>query len=154
MDDNLLAPPFRAWLKLLIDEQVEFLLVGGFAVIAHGYLRYTGDIDFWISVDPSTASRVYRLAEHLGEPIKPEAIQMLQTEHAVIRFGESPYRIDIMTSCDGCDWPSAWARRVIVDIDGLPIPVISLQDLKAAKRAAGRHKDLDDLENLPDESII
>jgi len=154
MAETVLSPKFREWLKSLIDERVEFLLVGGFAVIAHGYLRYTGDIGFWISVDPSTASRVYRLAERLGEPIKPEAIQMLQTEHAVIRFGESPYRIDIMTSCDGCDWSSAWSRRVIIDIDGLPIPVISLQDLKAAKRAAGRHKDLDDLENLPDESLI
>lgn len=53
MDDNLLTPKFREWLSSLIDHDVEFLLVGGFAVIAHGYLRYTGDIDFWISTDPA-----------------------------------------------------------------------------------------------------
>lgn len=149
MDTTPLPPRFRTWLKSLLDEQVEFLLVGGYAVIAHGYVRYTGDIDLWFDIDPSTASKVYRIAEQLGDPLKVDAIQKLQTLHTVIRMGESPFRVDLMTSCDGCEWSEAWRRRVIVEIDGLPVPVISLEDLKAAKRAVGRHKDLDDLENLP-----
>jgi len=78
----------------------------------------------------------------------------LQSERSVIRFGKSPYRVDVMTSCDGCNWADAWKRRVVTEIDGLEVPVISLEDLKAAKRAAGRHKDLDDLEHLPDESLL
>ena len=72
----------------------------------------------------------------------------LQSLKTVIHLGSPPDRIDIMTSCDGCHWAQAWRRREIFEIDGLPVPVISLGDLLAAKAAAGRYKDLEDLENL------
>lgn len=140
---------FRLWSKSFLDHDVDFLLVGGYAVGLHGYPRTTNDTGFWVDAEVPNAGRVMSAAESLGHPLPPDAIMRLSTHKSVYRLGDPPFRVDLMTSCDGCEWATAWARRVIIDIDGLPVPVIYLEALKAAKRAAGRHKDLDDLENLP-----
>lgn len=140
---------YRRWLRALLDEDVDFLLVGGLAVGIHGYPRVTRDIDVWVEPDPENARRVMSVAESLGDPLPPDAIVALQVERRVLHRGEAPFRVDLMTSCDGCVWDEAKARAVMFEIDGMRIPTLSLRDLRAAKAAAGRHKDLDDLENLP-----
>lgn len=141
--------PFLKLLKRLLDEHIDFLVVGGWAVITHGYVRYTKDFDLWMVLDPSEAGRVYRVLEEVGFKPPIDAPMILQIQPSVLRLGSDPVRLDIMSACDGCDWPSAWNRRLLIDLDGLQVPILSLRDLRAAKRAAGRHRDLDDLENLP-----
>lgn len=79
-----------------------------------------------------------------------DAIQKLQTERQVIRLGQPPLQVDLVTTLEGCDWDAARARAKLVPFGDTELPVIGLEDLKASKRAIGRHRDLDDLENLPD----
>ncbi|MEM6392746.1 MAG: DUF6036 family nucleotidyltransferase [Planctomycetota bacterium] len=140
---------FRDLLASLKDEQIEALLVGGYAVAIHGYPRPTEDLDLWVNPDPSEASRLVRLLERSGFEVQLDWIMKLQSEFAVIRIGDPPFRIDLMTSCDGCNWKDAWSRRLTIEDDGVTIHVLSLTDLRAAKLAAGRLKDLADLEELP-----
>lgn len=149
MTTTRIAKPFRTLFKLLLDNNIKFLVVGGWAVITHGYVRYTKDLDLWMVLDPSEASRVYQVLEQAGFAPPIDATMTLQLSHAVLRLGSEPIRVDLMTACDGCEWKTAWARRHVVELDDMPIPVLSLKDLRAAKKAAGRHRDLDDLENLP-----
>jgi hypothetical protein len=68
---------------------------------------------------------------------------------SIVRFGVPPFRIEVMTSIDGVEYELCRGRAVEFDLDGVIVPVISLADLKTNKRAAGRHKDLADLDNLP-----
>ena len=140
---------YRAMLKSLSESGVEFLVVGGWAVICHGYVRSTKDLDIWFDGDMHEARKVVRVLEQLNYSVEIDTIMRLSIQRSVLRLDHEPTGIDLMTSCDGCQWAEAWKRRVLVDLDGLRVPILSLRDLHAAKRAAGRHRDLDDLENLP-----
>ncbi|MEM1107627.1 MAG: nucleotidyltransferase [Planctomycetota bacterium] len=144
-----LPQTYLTLLKSLRDADVDYLVVGGWAVICHGYVRATKDIDIWFEPDPHQASQVISVIESLGHRVEIDTIMRLSTERSVLRLGREPFGIDLMTSCDGCNWPSAWKRRVSFELNGTSVSVLSLADLRAAKRAAGRYRDLDDLENLP-----
>ena len=143
-----LDPDFREFVESFVANDVRFLIVGGYAVAAHGLPRYTGDLDAWIWVSPMNAERVLRSLEAFGfsglgltedDFIKPDS---------VIQLGYPPYRIDILTSVEGVEFDDAWSRRVIVAIDDLEVPFISRDDLLANKRAAGRPQDIADVARL------
>jgi hypothetical protein len=129
---------------------VEYLVVGGYALAAHGRPRYTGDIDLWVRATADNAHRVLAALKDFG--FGPLAINEadLTTPGNVIQLGYPPRRIDLLTSIDGVEFEACHARRVILTIDRVDLPIIGLDDFKANKRATGRTQDRADLEALDD----
>ena len=149
MDAPLLTGDFKEFLRLLNANRVDYLLVGGYAVGLHGYPRATVDLDIWIRPTASNAERVLAAVQAFGFDLPSLQSELFINPRSVVRFGVPPFRIEVMTSIDGVEFGACRERAVEIDLDGVSVPVISLADLKANKRAAGRHKDLADLENLP-----
>jgi hypothetical protein len=121
-------------------------LIGGYAVNLYGYVRSTGDLDVWIANDPENAAKVAGAVRGFG--FKDASAEMFQASGAIIRMGLPPVRIVIMTGISGVEFDACYERRQTMEISGLAVPVIDLDDLKRNKRAAGRMKDLADLEEL------
>ena len=141
-----LTQDFKEFVKLLNDHEVEYLLVGGYAVNFYGYVRYTGDFDIWAAVNPSNAKKLSTALQAFGfGPGKVSEELFLQPEK-VFQLGIPPFRIDILMSVSGLDFSSSYDQRVVEQIDGVVINVLSLEDLKKNKRASGRPKDLGDLD--------
>lgn len=139
---------FKEFLKLLNSEKVKYLLLGGYAVNFHGYQRFTGDIDIWISTEPGNADRVSAALMKFGFPASAVNPADFQEEGRVFQFGRVPIRIDILTAPSGIEFNDCYVRRVESVFDGIPVPVISLKDLQANKAASGRPKDMADLAEL------
>jgi len=149
MEKLPLPPDFKDFLRLLNSERVEYLLVGGYAVGHYGYPRATGDMDIWIAAGSDNASKVIEVLRKFGfaaETVKPE---MFSKPDQIVRMGVPPICIDIITSASGVEFTDCFSRRNLRIIDGVEVNVIHPDDLKQNKKASGRAKDLDDLENLP-----
>lgn len=140
---------FKEFLKLLNANDVEYLLIGGFAVGFYGYPRPTGDMDLWVAMNPANAARLVAAYREFGFDVPNLREELFLKDDQIIRIGLPPYRIEVMTTISGVDFDQCFQNRTIADIDGVPTAIISLDDLKANKAASNRHKDLDDLENLP-----
>ncbi len=143
-----LPPDFSEFLRLLNENEVRYLLVGGYAVGYHGYVRATADMDIWTARDDENAHRIVDTLREFGfgfEAISPE---LFLEEERVIRMGVPPVRIEILTSISGVDFDECYEERVIEQWDDVQINVISLSKLKTNKRASGRLKDLSDLDYL------
>jgi hypothetical protein len=140
---------FKEFLKLLNSKKADFLLVGGYAVAYHGYPRATADMDLWIAANPSNAQAVAEALIAFGFSPATISAQNFVRENQVFRMGIPPWRIELLTSVSGVTFEECRARRTVDVVDGVEVPIISLADLKANKKAAGRLKDLSDLENLP-----
>ena len=136
---------FRDILSAFIAEGVEFLLVGAYALAAHGVPRATGDIDLWVRPSPENATRVWTALAKFGAPVSNLSTADLTTPGLIYQIGIRPRRIDVITSIDGIEFHEAWLNRTEVLIDGLMIPVLGRTDLIRNKRAAGRPKDKADL---------
>ena len=149
MDGPLLTDDFREFLKLFNDHRVDYLLIGGYAVGLHGYPRATIDLDVWVRPEPGNARRVVSALRAFGFDTASLDESLFIKPESLVRFGVPPFRIEIMTSIAGVEFAPCHSRAVAFEIDGAIVPVIALDDLKINKRAAGRHKDLNDLENLP-----
>jgi hypothetical protein len=149
MDTPRLTDDFREFLKLLNANHVEYLLVGGYAVGLHGYPRATVDLDIWVRATPDNAERILQTLRAFGFDSPALHSQLFLDARSVVRFGVPPFRIEIMTSIDGVEYDVCREHAVTMEIDSVALPVISLEDLKTNKRAAGRHKDLADLDHLP-----
>jgi hypothetical protein len=148
-DPVSLFPDFKEFLKLMNSGDVRYLVVGGYAVNYHGHHRTTGDLDVWIAVDPDNAARISAVLQEFGfSPENVPAAAFLE-RGKIFRMGVKPVRIELLTQPSGVDFDDCYARRIVDAVDGVTIPLISLDDLKANKRAAARTKDLADLENLP-----
>jgi predicted nucleotidyltransferase len=144
-----LPPDFKEFLKLLNDNGVRYLLVGGYAVAYHGYPRSTADMDIWIEVDPSNASKLVDALKEFGFSSPDLSVDLFLEKEKVIRMGVPPIRIEILTSISGVMFEECFQSRITDELDGIDVNLISLPHLKVNKEASGRHKDLDDLENLP-----
>jgi len=149
MATTLLPPDFKEFLQLLSLKQVEYLLVGGYAVGYHGYPRSTADMDIWISINPLNAERVVAVLQEFGLAVPELSEELFLEENRVVRMGLPPFRIGIITTISGVSFEECFAQRVIDTIDGVAVNLISLPHLKANKQASGRFRDLNDLENLP-----
>ena len=149
MDAPLLTGDFKEFLRLLNANRVDYLLVGGYAVGLHGYPRATVDLDVWVRATPVNAECVLQSLRDFGFDVPTLEPKLFIDPQSVVRFGVPPFRIEVMTSIDGVEYDACRARAVEFELDGVAVPVISLADLKVNKRAAGRHKDLADVENLP-----
>jgi len=141
----LLNPDFRDMLSALCDENTEFLIVGAYALAAHGLPRATGDIDIWIRCSEENTQRVWRALIRFGAPLLDITMNDLKTPGLVFQIGVVPNRIDILTSIDGVEFEEAWPHRKEIEIEGLKIGVIGRAHLLKNKKALGRPQDLADI---------
>ena len=139
---------FKEFLRLLNVERVEYLLIGGYAVGHYGFPRATADMDIWIAIHPDTAKRMVSTLLKFG--FRPDQIdeETFLEQGRIIRMGVPPLRIEVLNDISGVKFAECYARRNMIEIGGTPVSLISLDDLKINKRASGRYKDLEDLENL------
>jgi len=144
-----LPPDFKEFLQLLNAHRVEYLLVGGYAVGYHGYPRATVDMDIWIGKGPATAEKMVEVLRQFGFDVPNLSADLFLREDQIVRMGTPPIRLEIFTSIPGVQFEDCYPSRVVDEVDGVRVNLISLQDLKTNKRASGRNKDLADLENLP-----
>lgn len=145
-----LAPDFREFLRLLDAHEVEYLLVGGYAVAYHGYPRATQDLDVWVEIDPTNARKLVAVLHEFGFEDPEIASELFLEPDRIVRMGLPPMRLEILTSVSGLEFSEASSSSVDATIDGVRVPVIALADLRRNKAAAGRPKDLADLAELPD----
>jgi predicted nucleotidyltransferase len=145
----LLPPEFRRLLSALSLKKVEYLVVGGYAVIFHGYVRTTGDLDIWVALNDENASKVEAAIRWMGFSPPGLMPEWFLRKGAVLRIGQEPLRFDIINDIDGVTFTECYARRVEAEIEGIQVNMISLPDLKTNKKASGRNKDLADLDYLP-----
>ena len=142
---------FKERLSVFNAHNVKYLVVGGYAVSFHAQPRATKDLDVFILADPANAKAVYAALSEFGAPLADIQIDDLANPRKFIRFGQPPVAIDILPGIDGVNFKEAWERRVEGVIDresGLKAFFISRQDLIAAKLAAGRIRDLADVEEI------
>ena len=144
-----LPPDFKDFLRLLNAHQVEYLLVGGYAVGYHGYPRATADMDIWVAISPKNADKLAVVLKAFGFDVPELSADLFLEENQIIRMGVPPVRIEIITTASGVTFEDCYAERVADELDGIEVNLISLEHLKINKRASGRHKDLNDLEHLP-----
>ena len=132
----------------LSDSGVEFLLVGAYAMAAHGHPRATGDLDIWVGANPENAVKVLVALSNFGAPLHDLTIEDLSTPGIIFQIGVEPSRIDILTEISGVIFSDAWKRKISIEMNGCSMSVIGLEDLIKNKRAAGRAKDIADVETL------
>jgi hypothetical protein len=144
----MLNKDFKDILQLLLEENVEFLLVGGYAMGAHGYPRATKDIDIWVWADTANSAKVFHTLAKFGAPMGNVSPLDFSEAGVVFQIGVPPNRVDIITDLSGVDFKTCWGNRIVVSIDGLDIPVIGRGDLIANKRALGRPQDQVDADIL------
>ena len=155
MRANHFSADVQELIRLFHEHSVRFLLVGGEAVIYHGYPRLTGDVDFWWEQTLDNAARLFTaLGEFWGGAV-PGILSAkdLSNPGVVVQFGRPPHRIDLLSAIDGVTFAEAWPEHVeeaLVPDTGapVPLPIIGLDQLIKNKRASARHKDLDDVEHL------
>jgi hypothetical protein len=143
-----LPPDFSEFLRLLNKHEVRYLLVGGYAVGYHGYVRATADMDVRVNRERGNAERLVEVLREFGFGTSDPTPEMFLEESRVIRMGVPPIRIELLTSVSGVGFEECYAERVVEDWDDASVNVISLSKLKDNKRASGRLKDLNDLEYL------
>lgn len=144
-----LPPDFKEFLQLLNVHSVRYLLIGGYAVGYHGYPRATVDMDIWVAIHPDNARRVVMALKEFGFDLPEVEETIFLQENKVIRMGVPPMRLEILTSISGVEFADCFHERVVDVIDGIQVNLISLERLKENKKASGRYKDLNDLEQLP-----
>ncbi len=130
---------------------VKYLIVGGYAVSFHSQPRFTKDMDLFVKADPANAAAIYAALARFGAPLDTILAADLADPRHFIRFGREPVAIDLLPSIDGVDFDAAWERRVEAVIDpkdGQIAYFISRADLIASKLAAGRMRDLADVEEI------
>jgi hypothetical protein len=141
---------FLDLLKCLIDAGARFIVVGAHALAVHGLPRATGDLDVWIDPEPANAGRVWGALLGFGAPVESMGVTRhdLETPGIVVQVGLPPRRIDLMTAITGVEFSEAWDSHVSHRVGALNVPFIGRRELVRNKRAAGRLKDLADLEAL------
>jgi predicted nucleotidyltransferase len=146
----MLNEDYKEMLQYLSDEGVKFLLVGAYALAAHGFPRATRDIDFFVWADLENGANLLRALGRFGAATESVSAADFAVEGTVFQIGVDPRRIDILTRIDGVTFEEAYARRSTIRLEGIDVPVISREDLIANKRASGRTQDLADVERLAD----
>jgi len=147
---NIFNDDFRDFISALNHYQVEYILVGGYSVILHGYSRTTGDLDIWVNKTKDNYDRIKKAFHLFGLPLfeMTENNFLENARFNVFTFGRPPVSIDIMTEVKGLNFEDTYKDARIVDVENLPVRLIHYNHLIKAKKSSGRSKDLDDLENL------
>ena len=144
---NIFNEDFREFIELLNLHQVEYILVGGYSVILHGYPRSTGDMDIWVN---KSKENFYKLESAFLDFKMPmmKLEDFLNSENDVFTYGRPPLAIDILTHCKGLEFSETYKESNLIEVEGLKVNLISYHHLIQAKKASGRYKDLNDLDHL------
>lgn len=147
---NIFNPDFQDFIRALNEADVRYVLVGGYAVILHGYNRTTGDLDIWVERTEENYTRLVSAFRIFSMPVFDMSLKnfLNTTAYDVFTFGVPPVSIDIMLDVKGLDFKEAWSMSERKVIDDVNVNLIDLQSLIRAKKASGRHRDLDDIENI------
>ncbi len=147
---NIFNQDFQDFIISLNKYKVEYLLVGGYAVILRGYNRTTGDMDVWVNKTPENYQKLSKAFYSFGLNISDMTEQnfLSNEDFNVFTYGRPPVSIDIMTAVKGLIFKEAFSNKDIYEFEGLTISLISRSDLLIAKKAANRSKDLNDIEHL------
>ena len=137
-------PNFRDMLCALYDEKADFLVVGAYALAAHGLPRATGDLDLWIRPTAENAQRVWNALLRFRAPLSRLKVEDFWQPDVVVQIGVAPNRIDLLTSITGVDFEEAWNQRAPFEVEGRTIGVIGREHLLINKRTLARPKDLAD----------
>ena len=141
----MLNPDFKDMLSCLKEERVEFLIVGAYALAAHGFPRATGDIDIWVRNSFENAQKVMRALRNFGAPVSHLSEEDFIAPDVIVQLGVEPCRIDLLTGIDGVRFDDAWQNKVSITIGKLEIDILSKEDLLRNKLAMGRDKDQGDI---------
>ena len=139
---------FRDLLQLLNSKKIENLVVGGYAVAFYGHPRATGGMDIWVALSEDKAQKIVAVLKEFGFNVADLSEKIFLEKDKIIRMGNPPLRIEILTSIDGVDFPDCYRNKITVTIDTVVINFISLEDLKINKKASGRYQNLANLEKL------
>ena len=145
---HMLNKDFKEFVELLNSHAVEYLVVGGYALAAHGHPRYTGDIDIWLDPSPINVGRLLIALREFGFGSLGLSETDFQQPDAIVQLGYPPARIDLLSSIDGVQFDQCYPRRQLVSVSGVELPILHLDDFRVNKLASGRAKDLADLESL------
>jgi len=144
----MLNEDYKDMLLALSSENVRYLLVGAYALAAHGFPRATMDIDIWVMPSPQNADAVILALRRFGAPLHNLTKEDLQKDNTIFQIGVAPRRIDIITAASGLKFEEAYSRSISVDIEGITVHIPSIDDLIRNKKASGRTKDMADVEAL------
>jgi hypothetical protein len=141
---------FKELLQSLNSAEVEYLIVGGYAVMKYGEPRFTKDLDIWVGNSPANAAKLFQALAKFGAPLANDGITLetFSKQDVVYQIGVAPVRIDILTHITGVHFSDAWPNRVKAVIFDTPVHFISLNDLVANKQAMSRDADLEQIERL------
>ena len=147
---NIFHEDFRDFLNALNKADVRYILVGEYSVVLHGYSRTTGDMDIWMERTSENYKRIIKAFQIFGMPLfdMTESNFLSHPIWDVFTFGTPPVAIDIMVKIEGLNFEDVFQKAVYFEDDNLKIRTINRNDLIAAKKIAGRAKDINDLENL------
>ena len=137
----MLNEDYKEMLQILLEENVKFIVVGAYALGAHGYPRATGDIDIWVEPSNENAQRVIHTLAKFGASLSNTSEKDFEKEGIIFQIGVAPRRIDIITTIDGVEFQTAYSRKEVISVEGLDIPILSLEDLIKNKESTGREKD-------------
>ena len=144
----------RDWselLALLSSVKAEFLVVGAYAMAAHGHERYTKDLDLWLAPTAENASKLAMVLDAFGFAELAPSAEEWMNENAMIQLGVEPYRVDLLNFASGLLFSDAWNTSVVGDLGGIPVHCLDLNALVKNKLASGRLKDFADAETLAPE---
>ena len=144
----MLNQDFKEFVQSLNDNHVRYLVIGGYAVALHGHPRYTKDLDVWIEMKPDNAAKMVKALEQFGFASLGLKAEDFLVPDQIVQLGYPPNRIDVLTTLPGVEFERCYASRVQVEIGGVAVNFIDLENLKKNKKATGRTQDLADLENL------
>lgn len=144
----ILNQDFKDFVKLLTENKVEYLIVGGYAVGFHGYPRYTGDLDIWINNTTENAQRTLKCVEDFGFESYNLSVADFTKQGNIIQLGYPPVRIDIINQVDGVNFAECFRNKKEVMVDDLNLFFIGYDDLLKNKKKTSRPRDIDDIENL------
>ena len=144
----MFSQDFREFIELLIKNEAEYLIVGGYAVGIHGHPRYTGDLDIWLNATPQNAAQILKSVNEFGFASFKLTKEDFTKPGNVIQLGYPPLRIDLLTEIDGVTIEECFKNRKEVIIEGLTVNFIGYNDLLKNKKESGRPRDIDDIDNL------
>jgi len=146
---DLFNEHFRDFIQALNEQQVEYVLVGGMAVILHGYVRSTGDMDIWVNKTKLNYQRLVKAYTQFGMPLfDMTESAFLSDQYDVWSIGAPPVKIEVMTAVKGLNFNETFETAQVYEERGLRIRFINVDHLIKAKKASGRFRDLDDIEQL------
>ena len=140
---------FQEFVELFVAHEVEFLIVGGYALAAHGHPRYTKDLDVWVWIGTENSERIIAAIEAFGFGDLGLTATDFQDPEVMVQLGHEPQRIDILTFASGLNFSDAYKNRVYIPIGNVQVPFISVDDLRTNKLATGRPRDIADVADLP-----